>query len=190
MNGLDFVSILVIALGLSADCFAVAFGGSFALKKLSWQSLLRVSLTFGLFQAGMPAIGWAFGQIFADRIAVYAPWVAFGLLAFIGGRMLWGFFREKADMAKAVDITRGTRLLLLAFATSIDAMAAGLSFAFLEVNIIAATITIGVVTLFITAAGMVAGRKAGRFLGRWAEFAGGVILIGIGLRILITGLLS
>jgi len=189
VNSLDFVSILVIALGLSADCFAVAFGGSFALKKISWKSLLRISLAFGIAQAVMPAIGWGLGLTFAELIESYAGWVSFGLLAFIGGRMLWEFFHEKAETKKEMDITRGTQLLLLAVATSIDSLAAGLSFAFLDVNIVLAIVTIGVVAFLITALGYWMGRKAGHLFGRWAEFTGGIILIGIGLRILIAGLL-
>lgn len=188
MENLDFLSIIIIAFGLSADCFAVAFSGSVSQRKTSWLSLVRISFAFGLFQAIMPTLGWLVGHSFAELIESYDHWIAFGLLAFIGGRMIWEFFHEKQDK-KEVDITRGLPLLLLAVATSIDSLVAGLSLAFLEVNIVTAVITIGVVALVITAFGYIVGRKAGGLLGRWAELAGGIVLIGIGTRILLTSLL-
>jgi putative Mn2+ efflux pump MntP len=189
VNSLDLLSVIVIAIGLSADCFAVSFGSAFFLKKFSWPPLLRLSLAFGFFQALMPFIGWALGSTFAAAVKPFAGWVAFVLLAFIGGRMLWEFFHEKGNEEKPqVDITRGPRLILLAVATSIDALAAGLSFAFLSVSIAVPVIVIGVTAFLITALGCILGSNTGKFLGKYAEIAGGIILIGIGLRILITSL--
>ena len=190
MDKLDFISILIIALGLSADCFAVALGGGFSLKKITLNHVLRISFSFGIFQALMPAIGWLVGSSFAGLISSFDHWIAFGLLVFIGGRMLWEFLHSEKEDKKETDITRGTQLLLLSVATSIDSLAAGLSFAFLEVNIVLAIITIGVVAFMVTAIGFATGRKAGKLIGRWAELAGGIILIGIGLRILITHVLE
>jgi manganese efflux pump family protein len=190
LNNLDFVSVLIIALGLSADCFAVAFGGSCSAKKITTVQVLRISFFFGAFQAIMPTLGWLLGRTFVDLIGPYDHWLVFGLLAFVGGRMVWEFFHDKEESEKEVDITRGVRLLILSFATSIDALAAGLSFALLEVNIVLAVVTIGVTSFLLTGAGFISGRTAGRFLGRWAELAGGLVLIGIGLRILIEHLLG
>jgi len=190
LDTLDFTSILIIALGLSADCFAVAFGGSCGLKKISPAQVLRLAFFFGLFQAIMPLLGWLLGRTFVRFIEPFDHWVAFGLLAFVGGRMLWEFFHEKAESTKEVDITRGLQLLVLSIATSIDSLAAGLSFAFLDVNIVLAIVTIGITAFIVTAIGVILGRKIGHFLGRWAELVGGLVLIGIGLRILIEHLVG
>jgi len=187
MVTLDFASVLIIALGLSADCFAVAFGATCGQRKTSWAGLIRMSVVFGIFQAVMPTLGWLLGHSFADIIEPYDHWIAFGLLALIGGRMLWESFHKK-QTKNTVDITRGWPLLVLAVATSIDALAAGLSFAFLAANIVTAVITIGVTAFIVTAAGYLVGRKAGGLLGKWTELAGGIVLIGIGTRILIAGL--
>jgi len=191
VDNLDFASILIIALGLSADCFAVAFGGSCSLKKITPIQVLRLAFFFGGFQAIMPTLGWLLGRTFVQFIGPFDHWLAFGLLAFVGGKMIWEFFHEKAEASeKEVDITRGSKLLLLSVATSIDAMAAGLSFAFLEVNIVLAIVTIGVVSFIVTVIGVMLGRKMGSFLGRWAELVGGLVLIGIGLRIVIEHLVG
>ncbi len=188
MDSLGVVSILIIAIGLSMDCFAVALGAGFSLGKIRKIQVLRISLSFGIFQAIMPTIGWLVGRSVIDFVAPYDHWVAFGLLAIIGGHMLWEFF-EKKEETKTVDVTRGIRLLVLSVATSIDALAVGLSFAFLEVNIGVAVAIIGTVAFVVTAVGVIIGRKIGQLIGRWAELAGGLILIGIGLRILLSHLL-
>lgn len=188
MDSLGIVSILIIAIGLSMDCFAVALGAGCSLKKINIYQLMRLSVSFGLFQAIMPTIGWLVGRTVINFIAPYDHWVAFGLLALIGGHMVWEFF-EKKEKDEAVDVTRGVRLLVLSVATSIDSLAVGLSFAFLKVNIVLAVVIIGVVAFIITATGFVIGRKVSQFMGKWAELAGGLILIGIGLRILLSHLL-
>jgi putative Mn2+ efflux pump MntP len=188
VSGVDFLSILLIAIGLSADCFAVALSSSIARQNVSRFQALRVSLTFGLFQALMPVVGWLAGRTVVDFISSYDHWLAFGLLAFIGGKMIWESFREKDSDQKDKDISRGLLLLTLALATSIDALAVGLSFAFLEINIVLASLTIGVTALVISLVGFAVGRKAGSLLGKRAEIVGGVILIGIGVRILVEHL--
>jgi putative Mn2+ efflux pump MntP len=183
---MGFVSILLIALGLSADCFAVALGGSISMKTLSRLQVFRASIAFGLFQALMPVLGWLAGRTIVELIADYDHWVAFILLALIGGRMLWESFRSRDGHTKDADITKGLPLLILSVATSIDALAVGLTFSFLEVNVTMASLTIGIVAFLATIIGFLVGRKAGELIGRRAVFVGGVILIGIGLRILIT----
>ena len=189
MDSLDIVSILIIAIGLSADCFAVALGAGFSQGKVHKIQVLRISLSFGIFQAIMPVIGWLVGRTVIDYVAPFDHWIAFGLLAFIGGRMLWEFFKEK-EKEGTVDATRGVRLLILSVATSIDSLAAGLSFAFLAVNIGMAVAIIGVVAFIVTAVGITIGHRVGRLMGRWAELVGGLILIGIGLRIVIKHLFN
>ena len=134
MDHLDLISIFIIAVGLSADCFAVAFSGCIAMKSVSKKQVIIASLSFGAFQALMPVLGWLAGQTVVDLIADYDHWLAFGLLAFIGGKMIWESFR-KDDQECKTDITKGKTLLTLSIATSIDALAVGLTFAFLEVNI-------------------------------------------------------
>ena len=186
---LDFGSVLLIAIGLSADCFAVALGASTSAKGSWYLQMLRVSLAFGVSQAVMPVLGWLAGKTLVNLISDYDHWVAFALLLIIGGRMIWESCHSKESEAADKDFSRGLTLLTLAVATSIDALAVGLSFAFLRVNIAMAVLTIGGVAFLITGVGFLAGRKAGKLLGERAETLGGIILIGIGIRILLTHLL-
>jgi len=187
MQELDFLSILLIAVGLSADCFAVSLSGAISMGRVTSIQILRTAFTFGFFQALMPALGWLAGRTLVDLIADYDHWLAFGLLGFIGGKMIWESLHDE-DEEKKVDITRGLALFTLAVATSIDALAVGLTFAFLEVSIITAALIIGLTSFVISSLGFIVGRKAGEILGRRAETIGGIILVGIGLRILLTHL--
>jgi putative Mn2+ efflux pump MntP len=186
---LDFGSVLLIAVGLSADCFAVALGASTSAKGSSYLQMLRVSLAFGVSQAVMPVLGWLAGRTLVNLISDFDHWVAFTLLLIIGSRMIWESFHSKESEGPNRDISKGFTLLTLAVATSIDALAVGLSFAFLQVNIVMAVLTIGGVAFLITGVGFLAGRQAGQLLGERAETVGGIILIGIGIRILLTHLL-
>ncbi len=185
---MGFFSVLLIALGLSADCFAVALGGSIAMRSLSRLQVLRAAIAFGLFQALMPVLGWLIGQTVVDLIADYDHWVAFGLLAIVGGHMLWESFRHHDGRAERTDITKGLPLLVLSLATSIDALAVGLTFPFIEVNVAVASPTIGIVAFLATVVGFLLGRKVGELVGRRAAAVGGLLLIAIGLRILLTHL--
>ena len=191
VSNTGFLSILIIAIGLSADCFAVALGASIARKDLqTWQGL-RVALAFGLFQSAMTIIGWLAGRTIIDLISAYDHWLAFGLLLFVGGRMIWESFHEKeGGEAKKTDITRWLVLLTLSVATSLDALAVGLSFAFLDVNLAMAGVTIGLAAFIITIFGFLAGKKLGELVGKRAEIIGGIILILIGLRILLEHLMA
>ncbi|HAS27828.1 MAG TPA: hypothetical protein DCR59_01285 [Dehalococcoidia bacterium] len=188
MENLDLISVFIIALGLSADCFAVAFSGCIAMKSVSRKQIIVASLSFGIFQALMPVLGWLAGQTVVDLIADYDHWLAFALLAFIGGKMVWESFRKENDDCKT-DITKPGTLLTLSIATSIDALAVGLTFAFLEVNIAVAAGVIGITAFLVSVLGFVLGKKAGTALGKRAELIGGLILIAIGLRILLSHLL-
>lgn len=186
MANLGFLSILIIAIGLAADCFAAALSGSIAQRTLSFFKVFRTSLAFGLFQALMPVLGWLAGRTVVDLIAEYDHWVTFLLLVVVGGRMIWESFHSRDSHSETTDITKGFLLLTLSVATSIDALAVGLTFAFLEVNIALASSTIGVVAFAATAIGFLLGRKAGKLVGKRAEAIGGIVLIGIGLRILLS----
>ena len=188
MENLDLISVFIIALGLSADCFAVAFSGCIAMKSVSRKQIIVASLSFGIFQALMPVLGWLAGQTLVGLIADYDHWLAFALLAFIGGKMVWESFRKENDDCKT-DITKPGTLLTLSIATSIDALAVGLTFAFLEVNIAVAAGVIGITAFLVSVLGFVLGKKAGTALGKRAELIGGLILIAIGLRILLSHLL-
>jgi manganese efflux pump family protein len=186
----DFASIFLIALSLSADCFAVALSGAVALKKVALAQVLRMSVCFGAFQTGMQLAGWLAGKTVVDLIAGYDHWIAFGLLAFIGGRMLLESLHEENEAKKGVDITRGFPLIALSVATSIDSLAVGLSYAFIDISIALPSILAGVIAFAVTIAGFMLGRKVGELFGRRAETVGGVVLIGIGIRILVEHLLG
>ncbi len=187
MTELDLVSILLIAVGLAADCFAVTLSGASVKSSFSPLQILRTALTFGLFQALMPVLGWLLGKTVVEFIADFDHWIAFGLLGFIGGKMIWESFRKAEDAPKA-DFTRGFLLFTLAVATSIDALAVGLTFACFEVNIALATGVIGLVAFLVTIIGFECGKKLGQFAGKRAETIGGIILIAIGIRILVIHL--
>ena len=124
MSVSDLFSILLIAMGLSADCFAVALGGCISMRKLRFMHVFRTALAFGIAQTIMPIIGWLVGRTVINYISSYDHWVSFGLLAIVGGRMIWEAFHEKDECKEDNDISRGWLLLTLAIATSIDALAA------------------------------------------------------------------
>lgn len=189
MESAGVISLLIIALSLSVDCFAVSLSGGASIKTLSAPHLLRASLSFGLFQATMPALGWLAGRTVVDLVADYDHWVVFGLLATIGGKMIWEATRPDNGCGRDIDITKGWLLLTLSLATSIDALAVGLSFAFLEVDIVLACSVIGVVAFLASTIGFMLSRKLGKLVGERAEIIGGVVLIIIGLRILLSHIL-
>ena len=137
----------------------------------------------------MPVLGWLAGRTIVDYIADYDHWLAFGLLLFVGGRMLWESFRDKDGQRKDTDITRGLMLLILSVATSIDALAVGLTLAFMKTSIVIASSTIGGVSFLVTALAFLLGRKVGSLVGKRAEIIGGVVLIGIGVKILLEHML-
>jgi putative Mn2+ efflux pump MntP len=186
---MEFLSIFLIALGLSADCFAVALSASIANRNHSPVQVAKVSFSFGFFQAIMPVIGWLAGKTIVDLISSFDHWVAFTLLVFVGGKMLWEAFHHEKD-EKPADISRGLLLLTLSIATSLDALAVGLAFAFENVNMWLASPTIGITSFVISALGFMIGTKVGQVFGKRAEVLGGLILIGIGIRILVEHLLG
>lgn len=182
---MGWLSLLVMAVALSTDAFAVAIVTGLSLDPVGRRQVFRMSFHFGLFQALMPMIGWAAGAAVRDRIADYDHWVAFGLLVFVGGRMAIGAVLGGEGTKAALDPTRGWNLLLLSVATSIDALAVGLSLAMLSATIVFPALVIGTITAALTALGMRLGRSIGVLWGRRVEVAGGLVLIGIGLKIVI-----
>ncbi len=188
---MSFFEIFMIGVGLSMDAFAVAICKGLNMRKLDKGQTLVIALFFGGFQALMPFLGWLLGKQFESYITSFDHWIAFVLLAFIGGKMIWDVFKgddkdEAYCRASArLDIKE---LFVLAIATSIDALAVGISFAFLQVNIGFAITLIGCTTFVLSAAGVFVGHKFGAKYEDKATVVGGVILILIGLKILLEHL--
>jgi putative Mn2+ efflux pump MntP len=180
------VTVLALALALSMDALAVAVGVGLQLRRVSGRQTFRLAFHFGLFQALMPVLGWAAGLTVVRRIERYDHWAAFGLLVLVGGRMVWNAFRPEEAKGDARDPTRGLNLVLLSVATSLDALAVGLTLSLLKVSVWWPAATIGLVCAGITAAGLQLGRLAARVavLQRWADLLGGIVLLVIGARIL------
>jgi putative Mn2+ efflux pump MntP len=189
MSGIDFPSIFIIAISLTADCFAVALSAGIFRKRFSLFQLLRLPLLFGIFQSLMAVIGWLAGRSVEGFISDFDHWVAFGLLLIIGTRMVWQSFHEHDEDRASRNFDNWLILIMLSVATSIDALAVGLSFAFLDVNITLVVITIGVTTFVVTLVGVLIGKKVGKLVGPRAETIGGIVLIIIGIRVLLEHLL-
>lgn len=181
-------AIVLIALGLALDAFAVAIGTSLALRAVSGRQVFRLAYHFGLFQFLMPVIGWAAGRGVRPWIESWDHWVAFGLLAFVGLKAIGAALRGGPAEAVRADPTRGLSLVLLSVATSLDALAVGLSFAMLGVDIWYPAVVIGCITAGLTTAGMALGGRLGSRFGRRVEAAGGLVLIAIGVKILVQHL--
>lgn len=181
------VVLLLTAVALSMDALAVSISNGMTIKHLRLRDALKTGFFFGAFQALMPAIGWLAGTSVREMIVSLDHWVAFGLLALIGGKMIWDTVHGEDD--EHVSNPTDTRVLLvMAVATSIDALAVGISLAMEQVSVAAATATIGLVTFALCTAGMMLGKKLGEACQKRAGFIGGVILIAIGLKILIEHL--
>ena len=174
--------LLILAVGLSMDAFAVSVCKGLSMQKMNWRHALIIGLYFGGFQAGMPLIGYLLGMGFQSRIEAVDHWIAFLLLGFIGINMI----RESRDTDEEhVDPSIGFRtMVVLAVATSIDALAVGVTFAFLQVAILPAVCFIGVVTFFLSAVGVKIGNVFGTRYKSRAELAGGIILVLMGIKIL------
>ncbi len=186
MVGMSFIELLLIAVGLSMDAFAVSIGKGLTLRRVEWRHALSAGLWFGGFQGLMPLIGYALGVSFSSLVAQVDHWIAFVLLGFIGGKMVWDVCRGESS-SEDDDFSLRT-MFLLAVATSIDALAVGVSFAFLGVPILWASLVIALTTLLFSAAGIYIGRLCGGRSRTTATLCGGVVLILIGLKILIEHL--
>ena len=185
---MNLVTLVGIAVGLAMDAFAVSIGVGLNACQVSPRTTVRLAWHFGLFQALMPIIGWLAGRSVAEWISGVDHWVAFALLAGIGVHMIYQAVWGDEEARAAKDPTRGASLVVLSLATSIDALAVGLSLALLGVDIWWPAVVIGVVAFVFTAAGLHLGCRFGALLGKRMEILGGIILIGIGIKILIDHL--
>ncbi|MBE5778676.1 MAG: manganese efflux pump [Clostridiales bacterium] len=191
---MDFLQIGLIALGLSMDAFAVSMCKGLSMKHLNWRHAFLIAFVFGAFQALMPLAGWFLGTRFEKYILRLDHWIAFVLLAYIGGKMLWDAIRSPDDAAisRTESHLNLKELLILALATSIDALAAGITFAVLKTPILPSVLIIGSVTLTLCITGIAIGYRFGSKYERAAQILGGSVLIGIGTKILLEhlGILS
>jgi putative Mn2+ efflux pump MntP len=183
----DIATILLIAIGLAMDAFAVSMAHGMTAQNRRVATGIAMAGSFGAFQAFMPVLGWLAGLSFIELIAGFDHWLAFGLLAFIGGRIIYTA-RTVPNEEKETKLTAPV-LLILSVATSIDALAVGLSFSLLKVSITTPVITIGMVTFLLAFAGFSFGNKLGKFFKRKVQATGGIVLIGIGVKILLEHLL-
>jgi putative Mn2+ efflux pump MntP len=185
---MDSLSLIALAFALAMDAFAVALCTGLALPQLTGRHLFRLGFHFGLFQAIMPILGWVAGLTIRDWIVSFDHWVAFGLLSLIGGKMLWEALVLAEEERHSGDPTRGMTMVKLSVATSIDALAVGLTLATLQVSVWLPALVIGLVAGVMTVGGMLLGRRVGCAWGSRVEILGGLMLIGIGLKILLEHL--
>ena len=179
------LTLVLTALGLSADCFAVAVGGGIALRAPTRTQVARTAFAFGSAQFIMPVLGWMAGRELVGVVALYDHWVALVLLGGVGVHMLRESVSGEDGAQSSDDITRGMRLIVRAIATSIDALAVGLTFAFLHVDVLLASSVIGTTAFVVTVAAFSVGARLGALAGRRAQLAGGLILIAIGVKIVL-----
>lgn len=184
---MDFITILFLALGLSMDSFAVSVTSGLMIKKVKLAGFLKFCFVLALFQAMMPVIGWLLGKELKVYIESSDHWVAFILLLLIGGKMIWEG-TKKAEKRKKFDPLNNIILLGLGLATSIDALVVGLSFGFLDIRIIYPILIIGITTFVVTVFGFFLGGKLHKGINLRIEIIGGLVLIGIGIKILIQHL--
>lgn len=185
---MGLVELFLIAVGLSMDAFAVSICKGLSIGKINWKHMGIAGLWFGGFQALMPAIGYFFGSFFTDFITTFSHWIAFILLAIIGGNMIKESRETGCDCDEVDSAMDVKTMFMLAVATSIDALAVGVSFAFLQVQIVWAVLFIGVITFTLSAIGVKVGSLFGMRYKSKAELAGGLVLIIIGLKTLLEGL--
>ena len=189
---MNFIALIFTAFALSMDAFAVSITKGMTIKNLKKSTALKMALTFGVFQGAMPLLGWALGISFESYIKSIDHWIAFILLGFIGFNMIKGFFDDRKEENASelefsattdVDDLSNKEIIMLAVATSIDALAVGISFAFLNVSIIPAASIICIITFLVCVVGVFVGNKVDDIFNGYAELLGGVILILIGFNI-------
>jgi putative Mn2+ efflux pump MntP len=181
---LSVLSVIFLAFSMSADAFAAALGKGARLDRPGWGEALRTGAIFGGIEAVTPVIGWALGRAASAYIEAFDHWIAFALLLGIGGKMIWDAVRRHEGEEKPASHSFLV-LAATAMGTSIDALAVGVTLALIDASIVVNALAIGAATFTMTAIGVLAGRALGERFGRYAEAAGGAILIGIGCRILL-----
>ena len=186
---LHWLSILGLALGLAMDAFAVSIAAGLAVEAVTPRHVFRVAFHFGLFQFIMPVVGWLVGASLAAQVGGYSQWLAFVLLVFVGGKMLWEA-RSRKSRRNNRDPTRGLTLITLSLATSLDALAVGLSMALLGVVVWLPCVVTGIVTAALSAVGIRFGGQIGPRWEHWAEAIGGIVLIVMGVRVLMAHLMG
>ncbi len=185
---MNLASLLLTAVGLSMDAFAASLCQGLKMPRFQWRHALVIGLFFGAFQAGMPLLGWLLGCQFERYITSVDHWIVFALLCFVGGKMVIDALKGGGGDCACDGSLNLRELVLLAFATSIDALAVGISFAFLSVRIVPAVLTIGAVTFGLSVLGVAIGHQFGARYQKYATLVGGCILILIGLKILLEHL--
>jgi putative Mn2+ efflux pump MntP len=184
---MDPITVIMLSVGLAMDAFTVSLCTGMAMDPLRVRLAVRMAASFGFFQAGMPVLGWLGGLGLVRFISSYDHWVAFGLLAIVGGKMIYEAGKGE-EACRVIDAGNLWVLLVLSVATSIDALAVGFSFALLEMRILGPVITIGVITAALSLAGVILGRRCSTLFRDRVQIVGGLILIGIGVRIVIEHL--
>lgn len=185
---MGLIELMLIAAGLSMDAFAVALCKGLGMRKLNYRNAAVIALFFGGFQGLMPLIGWSLGRQFERYITGVDHWISFFLLALIGGKMIYEARKPEEVHLDEVQFPDYKELLILALATSIDALAVGITFAFLQVSILPAVLLIGTITLLLSFGGVAIGNRFGLKYKSKAEMAGGFVLVLIGLKILLEHL--
>ena len=185
---MELFTIILIAVGLAMDCFAVSITTGINVRKHRIRRAVIIALSFGFFQGFMPILGWLAGLGLKDFITGVDNWIAFGLLVFIGAKMIYESMKLKKEKDDKSSFN-GYLVLILSIATSIDALAVGLSFAFLHVSIVVPVLVIAGIAATLSFAGFFVGQKIGHFFENRIEVLGGVILIGIGVKILVEHLI-
>lgn len=189
---MTFFSLLLLAISLSMDAFAVSISQGIALKKVHFCYALRNGIIFGVIEGITPLVGWGLGYLTSGLLVAWSHWLAFTLLLLLGSRMLYaglrcGVSQPVSDHHTSQPVAHSIGFLLLtAIATSIDALAIGIGLAFLHVNMLWAALVIGCVSAIMSTTGIIFGRYLGTLSGRWAEIIGGLVLAGMGCQILIS----
>lgn len=184
---MSFVTILVLSFSLAMDAFAVSIASGLSMSTPSGLKAIRIALFFGFFQFAMPIVGWVAGVGLSYIISGFDHWIAFGLLTFIGCRMI---YESRKVESKGIDAASLFSLLVLSVATSIDALGVGVSLPFMEVSLLPTVVTIGVITFLLSLTGVYMGLKIGHLFKKVIEVLGGVVLILIGIRILTQHLIG
>lgn len=185
---MDILTVFLVAIGLAMDSFAVSLGIGTSQRSLTARTLGRMAFHMAFFQGGITFLGWLAGSTVANFISAFDHWIALILLAFVGGRMIKEGFSNDEE-SKSGDPTHGGLMLVVCIATSIDAFAVGLSMAMIDVDILFASVTVGLVTLTLSLIGMLTGSRLGVRVGKRMEILGGLILLFIGIRVVVSHLL-